>query len=92
MKRSPGCVTGSRSVDKGLQGAGGEEAGPIVADVHQRRRRICVQRGLLGFESVHRHMAATPTLRWPLLSEHLGVDVVVKHENCTWTPPWRSAS
>jgi threonine dehydratase len=34
---------------------------------------------------VHRHMVPTPALWWPLLSEHLGVNVVVKHENCTPT-------
>ena len=36
-------------------------------------------------ELVHRYMVPTPALRWPLLAEHLGVDVVVKHENCTPT-------
>ena len=36
-------------------------------------------------ELVHSHMVATPAISWPLLSEHLGVDVVVKHENCTPT-------
>jgi threonine dehydratase len=34
-------------------------------------------------ELVHRHIVPTPALSWPLLSEHLGVETVVKHENCT---------
>ena len=32
---------------------------------------------------VHRHMLPTPALTWPLLSAYLGVETVVKHENCT---------
>lgn len=32
---------------------------------------------------VYRHMRPTPEIRWPLLSERLGCDVVVKHENHT---------
>ena len=34
---------------------------------------------------VQRFMVPTPALTWPLLSDHLGVDTVVKHENCTPT-------
>jgi threonine dehydratase len=36
-------------------------------------------------ELIYRYMVPTPALRWPLLSEYLGIDVVVKHENCTPT-------
>ncbi|GIT91680.1 serine/threonine dehydratase [Jannaschia pagri] len=32
-------------------------------------------------EVVHRTVPASPALRWPLLSEAVGADVVVKHEN-----------
>lgn len=32
---------------------------------------------------VHTHMPPTPQHRWPLLSDRVGVDVVVKHENHT---------
>ncbi|MBE7189349.1 threonine dehydratase [Jatrophihabitans endophyticus] len=32
-------------------------------------------------ELVHRTMGPTPAYRWPLLSEAVGADVVVKHEN-----------
>ena len=39
----------------------------------------------LAAELVHSHMAATPSIHWPLLSHDLGVDTVVKHENCTPT-------
>jgi len=34
---------------------------------------------------VARHMAPTPQFVWPLLSETLGTEVWVKHENCTPT-------
>ncbi|MBK9178412.1 MAG: threonine dehydratase [Acidimicrobiales bacterium] len=34
---------------------------------------------------VYRHFRATPQYAWPLLREALGVEVVVKHENCTPT-------
>ena len=34
---------------------------------------------------VRRHFAATPQLEWPLLSEHVGAEVWVKHENHTPT-------
>lgn len=30
---------------------------------------------------IHRHMAATPQLTWPLLAQRLGCEVWVKHEN-----------
>lgn len=30
---------------------------------------------------VHRHIAASPQIRWPLLAQRTGTDVVVKHEN-----------
>ena len=36
-------------------------------------------------ELVRHHMVPTPALSWPLLSEYLGVETVVKHENCTPT-------
>ena len=32
-------------------------------------------------ELVHRHMAPTPQLAWPLLAQRLGCEVWVKHEN-----------
>ncbi|MVW76760.1 threonine dehydratase [Pseudomonas xionganensis] len=32
-------------------------------------------------ELVHRHMAATPQLAWPLLAQRLGCETWVKHEN-----------
>jgi threonine dehydratase len=34
---------------------------------------------------VRRHFPATPQLEWPLLSEHVGAQVWVKHENATPT-------
>lgn len=34
-------------------------------------------------EIVYAHMRPTPEIRWPLLSERTGADVVVKHENHT---------
>ena len=34
---------------------------------------------------VRRHFPATPQLEWPLLSEHVGAQVWVKHENHTPT-------
>jgi threonine dehydratase len=36
-------------------------------------------------EVVGRHMAPTPQFAWPLLSEELGAEVWLKHENCTPT-------
>lgn len=32
---------------------------------------------------VYRHMRATPEIEWPLLSERVGAEVIVKHENHT---------
>ena len=34
---------------------------------------------------VRQSMVETPAMTWPLLSAHLGVETVVKHENCTPT-------
>ncbi len=34
-------------------------------------------------EFVHAVMAPTPTLHWPLLSQRVGAEVWVKHENHT---------
>ncbi|MEP7203241.1 MAG: threonine dehydratase [Ilumatobacteraceae bacterium] len=34
---------------------------------------------------VRRHMEPTPQFAWPLLSEHVGAEVWLKHENCTPT-------
>jgi threonine dehydratase len=38
---------------------------------------------------VGRHVPITPTYRWPLLTEAVGVDVAVKHENMTPTAAFK---
>ncbi len=41
-------------------------------------------------ELVHRHMPPTPQYNWPLLSQHVGAELWVKHENHTPTGAFKA--